>query len=205
MKVRTLLFCLALALVAFHAPADEVHRHSELRLIDSETGTDTQIDLEALDLEVGQTYQQFTDSGKEIVITRTDEGYDVEIDGKNLFISDGGADGTNLEVIATADDEGTEVKTKVIRIDTSGTQIHGEHGAQVWIDSDGGVTDLDGSGFAFHVGDQSAARDALIESGALDELSEEQRQRILDALGGVETENKVIMIKKVIEDTDSDN
>ena len=45
---------------------------------------DDLIDIAAEELEVGEMRQLFTDSGKEVLLSRTDEGYEVEIDGEKI-------------------------------------------------------------------------------------------------------------------------
>lgn len=134
------------------------------------------LDIEFDDLEIGETRQFFTEEGKEILVTRTEEGLEMTVDGKKIDVFHG-LPGEGHRAIFVGNDDGEK---HVVRIEH---EIHGEDGEDanvfVWSGDDGEVTTGEG-GFVFIQGE--SARERLLESGALDELDEETRQRILDEL-----------------------
>ena len=111
-SLRTAALLTAAGLLAAVATADDVTVIKK-HINDSHTAKiviagdgDTEIFEVDGELEVGESRQFFTESGKEIVITRTDEGFDMTIDGESLdtglsnfkfvhFGNEGGSEGGN--------------------------------------------------------------------------------------------------------------
>ena len=169
------------------------------------------IDLEAQDMEVGETRQSFSDSGKEILLTRTEEGYDLTVDGKQVDI--GMAHGDRHSVfVHSGDSEDAKVMVRKIMVEGKGDGeahgfhfIHGEegdedHGTHHWVQKG---DEAHGTHHWVQKGDDSHVfmiervnpADHLVESGVLDGLDEETRQNILETLREIEPD---IQIKKQI-------
>ena len=205
-KTRTLLAsllacCLILIAGAALAGDDEVvikeRHHIKLKLDDA---MDV---IEIDDLEIGESRQFFTDEGKEIVVTRGEDGVDITVDGEEIDMpkkirvetlheeihgGDGdhkvvvrsGHSGGHNNVWVTSADEGKAIVE--IKNLGDGHEMH-------WISSDGEDIEIH----------RSSASDHLKESGALDGLDEDERQAILDALEEFDSEyhhRKVIFIEK---------
>ncbi len=178
------------------------HRVKLVTEVDSEP-----LVIEAEDLEVGETRQFFTDSGKEVVLTRTEEGLEVEVDGKKIDIGMHGGDHHSMFSFG-----GGEKKSVFIRKEKHGEHEEGEHGEHrylyvhgdedfEWVD--GGEEDVEI--IALH---HQSALERLREAGVLDEVDEATRQKIIDALGGddqqVKLRKKVIVVD-VDEDEEEEN
>ena len=87
MKTALPLF-LALATLApttIHADEPEVQIEKQFKIVVAGDDADA-FRFEADDLEVGESRQFFTDSGKEVLVTRTEDGLDIEVDGEELDI-----------------------------------------------------------------------------------------------------------------------
>ena len=157
------LVLLPAAALLFMAPAmadDVVERKVQIKVI-ADTGGEA-VELDLSDLQVGETRWITSDSGKEIGITREENGYRMDIDGEETFIMSPGDDMHNrIMVHATTDGEG----------------LH-ESMSNVWVTDDAQVIQLDGM-----------ASDGVFISG-LGDLDEYQKADIIDALraAGVEKE-----------------
>lgn len=211
--LATLLACLLILTAGVALAGDDgdvvVHErhHIKLKLDDS---MDV---IEIDDLDVGESRQFFTDEGKEIVVTRGEDGVDVTVDGEEIdmpkkirvetlheevhgdgehgehkvIIRSGHSDGHN-NVWVTSGDKGKAI----VEIENlaDGHEMH-------WVSSDGEDIEIR----------RSSAADHLKESGALDGLGEAERQAILDALEEFDSERphrKMIFIEKDVEDGDED-
>ncbi|MEM8930530.1 MAG: hypothetical protein AAGE94_05115 [Acidobacteriota bacterium] len=145
------------------------------------------IRLDGDDLDVGESRQFFTDDGKEVLVTRTEDGVDIEIDGESIDI--GGIHEQHM-VIKTEGDEFEDVRR--ILVETLGDEA--DHN---FVFHGGGakVIQLDGSDFHWTTSDEDgsphamvmklqrrSAADHLEASGALDDLDEATRRQVLDAL-----------------------
>lgn len=180
----------------------ESHEHSLALLLDGESETLT---LDVDDLEVGETRQFFTEGGKEVVVTRTEDGYDLTVDGKEINIG-----GEGHYTMLHGDHDAKVMIKKLISGESHGYHFITGDGEDVEIDVDhdfhwvhGGEGDV--KVMAFGAGD---AAKRLEESGVLDNLPEEKRQAILDALGeahGTHVEKRVMIIKKGDDADDSDD
>lgn len=164
--------------------------------------------IEIDDLEIGESRQFFTDGGKEVVVTRTEDGIEVTLDGEEVDMpkimrfetlhEEIHGDGEHKVIVRTGHGDahnnvwvtsGEEGKA-VVEIENLGDR-HEMH----WVSSDG-------ADIKIH---RRSAAEHLKESGALDDLDESQRQAILDALEDFDSpgQSKVIFIEKD-EDGDDD-
>lgn len=188
---------LFVAAISFAAEETEARHHIKIKLADG----DELIDVEAEDLEIGEARESYTDSGKKVLITRTEQGYELEVDGKkiDLGLHHGGADHS----VFVHSDEASKV---IVRsggdedVDYAFIHAGDDHGAHHWVQHG-----EHGEDFKFVIERKSASKH-LLESGVLDELDEETRQRILDTLKEIESP-KVIKKRvhvEVHEDHDED-
>lgn len=129
------------------------------------------IDLDLDDLGVGETRDFKSDSGKDVVVTRTDEGFDVTVDGKKieLFKDLTGDEGGGHRVIRiekrTGEGDNVEVK---------------EHKVVVLSGDKAGTIHSDGESYAFVEG--GGTLDEVLKSGALDKLDAKTREEVIEAL-----------------------
>ena len=176
MKTQLLsaLFALVLIVPFGSATAENeatAERRVKVVVADHEGETEV-LELRGESLEVGESREWVTDSGKVVVITRTEEGFSVTVDGEEIDLGGlplGGEDGEPVKVIRkivktghgeTVDIEGLdELDLESLVLGEGGA--HGAH-----------VIRLGFSGLKQH----------LEESGALEGLSDEQRHRILSAI-----------------------
>lgn len=218
----------ALITVALLAPglslAGEEHE-VKYRIKVAAFGDDDEIvDVEFGDMEVGESRQFFTESGKEVVVTRTEKGHTLKVDGREIDLDTSG----HL-------DEHYAVKVGVYKGDKcrKAEKGHGCEGAsKIIIRKMGGEEDeieatadafmigrYDGEHHLKHCGDRHGERvevfvdhpsalDHLLESGVLDDLDPETRQKIIDTLKEIEPEDghKVIRLKKkIVVDVEEDD
>lgn len=166
------LLLLPAAALLFMVPAmagDEVVRKVQIKVIADAGGEAVELDLS--DLQVGETRWITSDSGKEIGITREENGYRLDIDGEETFIMSPG-DGMHKRIMvhATTDGEGDDLHSVM---------------SNVWVTDDAQVLHLDGMAG----GGMFIANDSVFISG-LGDLDEYQKADIIDALrsAGVEKE-----------------
>ncbi len=191
---------LLIAAAGFAADETEIEKRIQIKI----AADDEMIAIDADDMEVGETRQSFTESGKEVLITRTEGGFDLEVDGKEIDLGLGG-EGHHSVFNMHGDQDAKVIIKKMhggeghgysfIHTDKDHVEHHGEGGAH-------------GEGHGEHVfvhkgdvGDdfvwvqQASAADHLIESGVLDDLDEEKRQEILDALKEIEPSQKKVIVE----------
>lgn len=211
--LATLLACLLIPTAGVALASDDgdivVHERHHIKLKLDEAMDVIEVD----DLEIGESRQFFTDEGKEIVVTRGEDGVDITVDGEEIdmpkkirverlheevrgdgeqgehkvIIRSGHSDGHN-NVWVTSGDEGKAIVEIENLVD--GHEMH-------WVSSDG--TDIQIR--------RSSAADHLKKSGALDGLDEDERQAILDALEEFDSESphrKMIFIEKDEDGDDSE-
>lgn len=200
-----------------------VEKHAfKVVIADDESGSDV-IKLDGDDLKIGESRQFITDSGKEVVVTRTEDGLDVTVDGESLDLPsfgdididiDGAHDGAHSMMFFKTVEGGENVDVKKVIVKGGAHASHnmvfiGEDGKKVEIKGDGGE---DGFHWVkkFHVGGDgegphivklhgsAGAVEHLKSSGALDSLTEEQREKVLKALesyGAGDGEPKMMVIE----------
>ncbi len=175
---------------SFAAGEPEAKRRLEIKI----AADDEVVKIEADDMELGETRQSFTESGKEVAITRTEDGFQLEIDGKEIDVDVPHGDGHHA-IFNMTGDEGKKV---VIRKFHGEGDEHGHHCIHA-----GGSEDVD------VVIERFSAADRLAESGVLDDLDEAKRQEILDTLREMEPHRihqqvRIKVDEKIHEDHDED-
>ena len=226
MKSQLLSAFFALAVVGILTPgllADEEQR--QVKVVIADDGDAETIEIDDLDLEVGESRQILTDSGKEIVFTQTEDGLNITVDGEDIDIpamhgahgahkiverivsAHGGEEGHNAHrmVFVTSDGD-AEVETNVHKI------VVGSGGANhVFISEDGEATEVEGHHVMKWTGHSPVVQisgqglsEHLEESGALDGLSDEQRQKILDALNSYKSTSSASGVMVIELDDDSE-
>lgn len=184
-------FVLAAALVVGGVTAEERKVMEEVKeIVKVAVDGDVEV-IEVEDLEEGESRQYFMDAGQEIVVTRTEEGFELEIDGEPLDFDDHrlvekkvvvhrlGGDGQEIDL-----DVGGEHRVLHLSSGFPATRVMvrktDDGSTYAWSTADGGEIDLEGlEHFEFH---RTSAADFLREKGVLDGLDEDQRRAILDAL-----------------------
>lgn len=187
----------ALLLVTSFSFAGEDHdgKHHKMKIKIAGDGAGVE-SFDIGELEVGETHQLFTEEGKEVNITRDEDGYTVNVDGKDIDIHTGGhhtGSHHGASFIAVDGDEGHKVKviTKTMSFSDDGEESenvfvfagdgeegeHGEH-AFVWVSDD---ENAKGHDMSFMIKKQDVLGHVL-ESKALDGLDEATRQRIIEAI-----------------------
>jgi hypothetical protein len=153
------------AALLFMTPAmaeDTGERKVEIKILADAGGEAVELDLS--DLQVGETRWISTDSGKDVGVTREENGYRLDIDGEETFIMSPGDDmHSRVMVHAMADGVGEGLHSAM---------------SNVWVTGDQQVIELDG-----------IESDHVFISG-LGDLDENQKEDIIDALraAGVEKE-----------------
>ncbi len=173
---------------SFAAGDPEAKHRIEIKI----AADDEMVTIDADDLKMGETRQSFTDSGKEVLVTRTEDGIQLEIDGKEIDVDMPHGEGHHAMFNMTGDED----KKVVIR------KFHGdgagdEHGYHFIHAGDGEDVNL--------VIEHFSAADRLAESGVLDDLDEAKRQEILDALRAMEPKQIHKQVRmKIHEEHDGD-
>ncbi len=192
--ISALLLAILLAPALSFAAGEPERQH---RIAIKVAADDELIEIDGSDMEPGETRQSYTDSGKEVLVTRTEEGYRLEVDGKEIDVDLPGGDGHH----AMFNMESSEGKKVIIRKfegegegDGHGYHfIHGGEGDHHWVhQGDGEDVDV--------VIERLSAAERLAESGVLDDLSEEKRQEILDALREMEPHEIHKQVRVMIEE-----
>lgn len=168
--VLTVLAALLFTSTFAFAAAEPGAKRMEIKI----AADDEPITIEASDMEVGETRQSFTESGKEVLVTRTEEGFQLEVDGKEIDVDLPHAGDHGHGHHATFNMSGDEEGKVIIRKFVDGDE-HGYHFVHAAAGED---VDL--------VIERFSAADRLVESGVLDDLDEAKRQEILDALREME-------------------
>ncbi len=181
----------------------EAERHMEIKIV----ANDQLVSIDADGMEVGDTRQSFTEDGEEVLVTRTEDGFNLEIDGKDVSVDLAHGEDHHANFNMTAGDD-KKVIIRKFRIDGDGEcdgDCEGECG---------------GSGYHYlHAGEgedvdvvieRFSASDRLLESGVLDDLDEEKRQEILDSLRQMEPHGEIhkqvrVMIDKRIHEEHDEN
>ena len=137
----TLLVLILSAVVATATIADgpQVLEKGRLKMV-SVSGSDAEtFNLHGDELEVGESRQFFTDDGEEIVITRTEEGFELTVEGESsgeaqtkvLQLRGSGtaeldieSDGTSLAFIKVDDDSEGTTEHRAVWLSSDGAQAH---------------------------------------------------------------------------------
>jgi len=93
-----LVFTAAAALAAMSMAADEpaTEKHTMIKLKVDATSPDTILLEDLHDLAVGESRSFTTDSGKVVIATRTEQGFELDVDGKTIDIADFTGDGNAM-------------------------------------------------------------------------------------------------------------
>jgi hypothetical protein len=180
--------CLVATLaIATFASAEEEKQFKLLLQTNPEAGL---VKIETGELALGETRSFTSEKGRPVLLTRTEQGFEIDVDGKKTVVDlpPPGGDGFAWETRdeETAGEGGAQIERHVIvkrlggdaALQVGGDGPHLEiHGAEK---AAGGkkVIVLGGDGHF------AAARAHLLASGALDGLDPAARDRILAALGG---------------------
>ena len=102
---------LAVLLIFATAMAQEVEKKMQIRVMVAGDGGDEaselnwssdEMDFDLQDLAVGETQTIESDSGKPIIVTRTEQGFNFDVDGKSVMMPDLGTHGTHMAFVNTA-------------------------------------------------------------------------------------------------------
>ncbi len=174
-SILAVLFATLLVSGLSFAAEPEVERHMEIKI----AADDEVISFDPSDMEVGDTRQEFTESGKEVVVTRTEEGFQLEVDGKEIDVDM--PHGHHAIFNLTGDGDRKVVIHKLHGDGGHGHGYHYVHGAE------GEDVDV--------VIERASAADHLAESGVLDDLDEAKRQEILDTLRQMHRLHKQVRVR----------
>lgn len=195
----------ALVIAATFSFADEGETHHRFKLkVDA--------DSEAIvidDLEVGETRQFFTDSGKEVLVTRKEDGLELTVDGKEIEVATPhGLHGAAIVDVDSEDGEHVNVFVKTLVAPGDGEE--GEH-AFVWHGEGGEHATHDVTVWTGEEGESHASvsiavapdiAEKVLESGALDDLDPATRDKVLEAIRDAATPR---LHKKVIVHEEEDH
>jgi len=203
------------------AGEEPTEQHRIKVVLAADGGEPDVIEVDNLELEVGESHQFLTDSGKEVVITRTEDGLNLTVDGEEIDMpaihgrhgvafshdthkiverivtSHDGEEHGNSMVFVTSGDGDVDVETQVHKM------VVGHGGANaVFISEDGEATAVKGHHVMNWTGHSPTVEingagltEHLQETGALDELSDEQRQKVLDAIASYKSSPRVMVIE----------
>ena len=172
-------------------PEHEVKRHVQIKV----AADDDMIAIDADDLEIGETRQSYTESGKEVLITRVEGGLKLEVDGKEIDLGLSHGEGHHAMFMSGDED------AKVVVRSLSGEEghgyafIHGEvDGEHHWVQKGEGGEDVN-----IFI-ERFSPADHLLKSGVLDDVDEETREKILATLREMEPHKRIQ--KKIIVDVE---
>lgn len=204
-KVRifvTLITALAVTGTFVFAHEVEERHHMKIKL-----GADAEA-IEVEDMEIGETRQFFTEDGKEVVITREEQGHKLTVDGKEIDIfSPGGHHGASVIDIDGEEGEG-HVNVFVKKMVMGGGEgdgdenvfvfsgdDEGEHGEHfVWTEEGG-----DDANVSVFVTKKKDVLSHVLESGVLDQLDTATRDEIVRVIKEAEgSEGHRVMRKKIV-------
>jgi len=110
------LLALAALLIPGLATADSEDGETHFAVVAGDAG---KAEFEIKDLKVGETRTFKTDEGKPVTVTRTEDGYDLDVDGKKIVVSTEGISGEGFQV-RTRHGEGGEGHEVVVLKDGEG-------------------------------------------------------------------------------------
>ncbi len=215
---RLLLACLTLSLLALLALptlADDVHAEEVRKVVLKILAGDELVELDLSELEIGESQQTYAADGTQIVATRTEDSYTIQVGDEEEIVVSTGGHGVHFNA---GGGEGHQV---IIRKHISEMTGDGSH--SVFINSDGDALqiEVDEDSYQWISGDDDESAHAamahvirmqttdpaqrLIDSGVLDELDAATRQKILDELRKVESPHAgqtKVMIRKHHDDSE---
>lgn len=171
-------------------PEPEVKHKVKIKIADGED----LVDVEADDLGVGESRQSFTESGKEVLLTRTEDGYRLEVDGKEIDLGLSHGEGHH-EVYRMHGGDDAKVVIRTMEGEEGHAYAYVHADKHHWVEKGEDGEDID------IVIERSSPADHLLASGVLDDLDEETRQKILDTLREMEPHKRIVK-KKVIVDVE---
>lgn len=190
-----LALCVATLLVsAFSFAAEPEHEIKHQIKIKIDDG-DEMIAIDADDLEIGETRQSFTESGKEVLLTRTEEGMELSVDGEEIDLGFSHGDAHHAMFFSGDEDSKVVIRSMGGEEGHKYAFIHGDgDGENHWVQKGEDGEDID-----IFI-ERFSPANHLLESGVLDDLDEETRQEILDTLGEMEPHKRIH--KKVLVEVD---
>lgn len=193
MLATAILSLLALPTLAGEAHIEEV-RKVKLKIL----AGDELIDLDLSDLEVGESQQTYAEDGSLIVATRNDDSYTIQVgDEEEITVPVNIGHGHGEVEIESGDGHQVIVRKHVSKTSGDGNQavfISGDGDVQhieidedshFWVSGDDSESAHQAMAHVIHLERQDPAQH-LIDSGVLDDLDEDTRQRILDKLREIE-------------------
>jgi len=184
MKRLAFLILLATALLASNAAFAAEGTGDEDQLTFEYVIDGDSVTIDASDMDVGEVRQVYTEAGKQVVLSRNEEGFDLEIDGEHIALE---GPGHGVHVLG-AHPGATQVFVKRIHKDDGGEDVdhqvfvfspESEHHVALKIAGDGEAVS---KRVREVLGERRDPGQHLIDSGALDGVDEATRQKILDAL-----------------------
>lgn len=165
---------------SFAAEPEIEHRMNIKIAADGEMLT---VDLEGM--EIGETRQSFTESSMEVLVTRTEDGFQLEVDGKEIDVDL--PHGDHHTIMRMAGEEGKKVIVRHFHGQGDEHGFHYLHGDR-------------GEGLDVFV-ERFSVADRLAESGVLDDLDETKRQEILDSLREMTSHEVYRQVRVSVEET----
>jgi hypothetical protein len=156
---------------------DGQHHKKQIKILVTPDGEDSdEVIFDASDLEVGETRYLTSESGKEVAITREENGFRIDIDGDETFVMT--PDKGMHKRIMVHSAAGAEATANAFVVSGEG---EGEGHEMVWVSEESGEVHLGG------------LEDTVFISGAGD-LDEYDRERIIDALrdAGIDKEIRFV-------------
>jgi len=196
MKIGKLVVLGAFVFLGTATAGDEVERKMAVKVvmagddINESSGTSWSsdvMDFDMQDLAVGETRVLDSESGKIVSVTRGENGFSFDIDGKTIEMPDTGAHGTHMAFISADDIEHDIDIAEAIDIEVMGEthvmggHLMGGHRAE-------GVTIISSKPLDSSV--RESIKSVLVSAGNGDEVT---------FIDGTNEENRVIMMKKKVE------
>lgn len=122
MKIVKLAMLAAVVICGAAIAADEVERKMAIKVVVAGDGADESsdfswtsdnMDFDLQDLAVGETRQIENASGRDVSVTRSEDGFSFDIDGKTVMMPDIGAHGTHMAFV-DADEVDHDIDIEVL-------------------------------------------------------------------------------------------
>ncbi len=119
MKLRTAIVSATGLMLSIAAVAGEQHRRVEI-IVDDNNGAPINFDSESagfdpLELQLGESRSVVDEDGNTVFIVRTEDGFDIESDGRRVSIPDpASVVGEHIDVTADMSDEEIEVMRRIV-------------------------------------------------------------------------------------------